>query len=351
VAGADGAQKVGLEVPIDLDRFFLDSTCVQAKIHFPVDWTLLRDGVETLLAAIILIRKHGLKHRIMEPRLLMKRMNALCIEMTQCRRRTDSARARKMSLRKLKKLAKIIRRHGQRYYDLLVERWPETDWTQRQSRQVLNRMRNVLDQLPEAMRQAHERIIGGRPVENAEKILSLYEPDIHVIVRGKAGAEVEFGNTLALCEQAQGLIVDYKLFKEQSPADAGLLPECARRLQKNFSGLLPKGDFKISLAGDRGYDSPANQNHLVNLKWFNAVAARDPLQLQRQRKKSRFVKEQTRRAQTEGRIGIIKLNFIGDPIPARSFAGRSLRVAWAVLAHNLWVIARLPERQAQEKAA
>jgi hypothetical protein len=351
VAGVDGAQKAGLEVPIDLDRFFLDSTCVQANIHFPVDWRLLRDGAGTLLSAIILIRKHGLKHRIMEPALLMRRMNALCIEMTMARRRPDSAKARKMILRKLKKLTKMIRKHGKRYYDLLNACWPQTDWTQRQAQQVLSRMRNVLDQLPEAMRQAHERIIGERPIANAEKIMSLYEPDIHVIVRGKANAEVEFGNTLLLCEQAQGLIVDYKLFKQQAPADARLLPACARQLQKAFAGSLPNGDFKISLAGDRGYDSGDNQKHLADLKWFNAVAARDPLQLQRQRKKSRFVKEQTRRAQTEGRIGIIKINFIGDPLPAKGFAGRSLRVAWAVLAHNLWVIARLPEKQAKEKAA
>jgi hypothetical protein len=254
-------------------------------------------------------------------------------------------------LRKLKKLTKMIRKHGKRYYDLLNACWPQTDWTQRQAQQVLSRMRNVLDQLPEAMRQAHERIIGERPIANAEKIMSLYEPDIHVIVRGKANAEVEFGNTLLLCEQAQGLIVDYKLFKQQAPADARLLPACARQLQKDFAGSLPNGDFKISLAGDRGYDSGDNQKHLADLKWFNAVAARDPLQLQRQRKKSRFVKEQTRRAQTEGRIGIIKINFIGDPLPAKGFAGRSLRVAWAVLAHNLWVIARLPEKQAKEKAA
>jgi len=303
------------------------------------------------LAAIILIRKHGLKHRIMEPGRLMRRMNGLCLEMTLCRRRTDSVKTRKMVLRKLKKLTKIIRRHGERYYDLLKARWRQTDWSQRQAQQVLNRMRNVLDQLPEAIRQAHERIIGERTIANEQKILSLYEPDLHVIVRGKAGAEVEFGNTLLLCEQAQGLIVDYKLFQEQAPADPGLLAECTRRLQKNFSGLLPQGAFKISLAGDRGYDSQANQNHLANLKWFNALAARDPLQLQRQRKKSRFVKEQTRRAQTEGRIGIIKINFIGDPVPTRGFAGRSLRVAWAVLAHNLWVIARLPEKQTQAKAA
>ncbi|MBE7499012.1 MAG: hypothetical protein HS113_01620 [Verrucomicrobiales bacterium] len=62
----------------------------------------------------------------------------------------------------------------------------------------------MLAQLPQAVKQAHERIIGERPVANAGKILSLYEGDLHVIVRGKAGAAVEFGNTLFLAEQRKG---------------------------------------------------------------------------------------------------------------------------------------------------
>ncbi len=44
---------------------------------------------------------------------------------------------------------------------------------------------------------------------NAEKILSLYDGDLHVMNRSKASGE--FGNALFLCEQSDGLIVDYKL--------------------------------------------------------------------------------------------------------------------------------------------
>ena len=84
-------------------------------------------------------------------------------------------------------------------------------------------MDQVLERLPQAARQAHERIIGGRQVANAEKILSLYEPDIHVLVRGKAGAEVEFGNTVLLGENRQGIILDYQIWKETAPSDTHLL--------------------------------------------------------------------------------------------------------------------------------
>ena len=50
---------------------------------------------------------------------------------------------------------------------------------------------------------------------------------------------------------------------------------------------------------------------------------------------------QRRRSQTEGRIGILKNDFLGQPLRAKGYASRALGVAWSVLAHNLWVLARL----------
>ena len=47
-----------------------------------------------------------------------------------------------------------------------------------------------------------------------------------------------------------------------------------------------------------------------------------------------------RRAQTEARIGIFKANFLGDCLPTKSRKAQHRYVAWATLAHNLWVLAR-----------
>jgi hypothetical protein len=48
-----------------------------------------------------------------------------------------------------------------------------------------------------------------------------------------------------------------------------------------------------------------------------------------------------RRAQTEGRIGILKNVFIGESLSGKGYAHQRLEVAWSILAHNLWVIARI----------
>jgi len=139
---------------------------------------------------------------------------------------------------------------------LLDLNWQATDWTRRQAEQVLKRIDSVMEALPAAVKQAHERIIGERPVANDEKLLSLFEPDLHVIVRGKAGEEVEFGNLLILGEQSDGLIMDWELFKEEVPADTRLVRPSVERVENGLR-LSVK-----SLVADRGFDNKTTSNGL-----------------------------------------------------------------------------------------
>src|SRR5438132_10433713 len=111
----DGKQVLELEKPLDLSTMFLDTTCVKANIHFPVDWVLLRDGVKSLMQSVELIRTHGLKSRMCEPRELIKKINRLYMEMTHNRRKKNSNKERKRELREMKKLAIVVRGHARRY--------------------------------------------------------------------------------------------------------------------------------------------------------------------------------------------------------------------------------------------
>jgi hypothetical protein len=192
------AGPLDLKEPVNLEEYFVDTTAIKANVHFPVDWVLLRDATRTLMKAVTLIRREGLKTRMEPPSEFLRRITRLCIEMTHSRRKPESRKERKRILRAMKKLVKVVGRHARKHRDLLDREWEKTDWSRRQAEQVLRRMDQVLELLPRAQKQAHERIIGERKVANAEKILSLYEPDIQVLVRGNAGAEVEFGNKLLL---------------------------------------------------------------------------------------------------------------------------------------------------------
>ena len=160
---------------------------------------LLRDASRSCILAIKTIRKQGLKHRIVEPSKLMTNINKLCMKMANTRRNHGGKKARKAILREL--AVRIIAKHAQNYRDLLAKEWQQTNWTLKQAQQVIARIDAILAQLPKAIKQAHEGIIGARMIAAPDKILSLDDRDAAVIMRGKAGNEVEFGHKLLSSEQ------------------------------------------------------------------------------------------------------------------------------------------------------
>ncbi len=202
----------------------------------------------------------------------------------------------------------------------------------------------MLTKLPHAIHQAHERIIGERRLDNSEKILSLYDEDVHVLVRGKSGSEVEFGNGLYLAEQRDGLIVDWDLFKDRPPADTALVSRSVSRIKKAY------GMIEVFCA-DRGFDSKANANILAREEVFNAICPKSPTRMAERTAEPRFMQCQNRRAQTEGRIAIFKNVYLGRPLRSKGFASKENTMLWCVLTHNLWVLARMVLADEKEQAA
>jgi hypothetical protein len=136
-------ERIGLLKPLDLDAYFVDSSCLKANIHFPVDWVLLRDAARTLMKAVRLIRNQGLKHRMEEPEVFLRQMNRRCIEMAQAGTKFQSQRRRKKILRQIDRLVGVVRNHAVRYRALLDRKWEQTDGSRGQTEQVLRRMDQV----------------------------------------------------------------------------------------------------------------------------------------------------------------------------------------------------------------
>jgi len=106
-SAAEEDSPLELEEPLDLETQFLDSTCVELNIHYPTDWVLLRDAVRTLMKATMLIRERGLKVRMKEPEVFLRRMNRLSMAMAKQGRRAGPRKARKKTLRAMKRRVKI----------------------------------------------------------------------------------------------------------------------------------------------------------------------------------------------------------------------------------------------------
>ncbi len=330
------------ETALRFDEIFADTTCVKSNIHAPVDWVLLRDATRTLIRAIILIRNQGLRHRIGSPEQFTSQMNKLCIEMTHTRKKKNARKVRKQIFRRMKRLMKTIEAHACSYHTLLEECWIETEWSEVEKQVVLNRIQGILDQLPQAIHQAHERIIGERRIANSEKILSLYEPDVCVLVRGKAGAEVEFGNGLYLAEQTDGLIVDWEFMQNQPTADNKLVKPSIQRITDAYG---KPGSYVT----DRGFDAADNRIDLEELEIINAICPRSVPLLREKLEDEGFCRLQKRRGATEARIGIFKNAYLGTPLQSKGFKNRMIRIEWCILGHNLWKLARMAAQQLEEK--
>jgi len=289
--------------------------------------------------AIQQARKHGILNRMpKKPNAYMRDMNKLCIKMTHARRRKNSKKARKKTLRQMKKMMRTVEGIAQGHLEKLCKQGASKGLSILKIQILADKFRAILNQVDAIIQQAHERIIGERRVANKDKILSLYERDMHVIHRGKAAAESEFGNTLFLAEQADGLIVDWRLYQDQAPADSKMVPEHIERMEKEH-------DIKLKgFTGDRGFDSTDNNTVLETSEIENYICPKNIEKLNERLKDEDFRNNQTRRAQTEARIAIITRNFTGNPAQKWGYTNKQRFCAWAILTHNLWVLARLPRR-------
>ncbi len=157
-------------------------------------------------------------------------------------------------------------------------------------------------------------------------------------MRGKAGAEVEFGNALYLAEQVDGLIVDWDFIQEQPPGDNKLTPESLMRIRNEYGTIS-------SYTADRGFDSPENTLELEEWDILNAICPRSIKKLEENLEDERFCRLQKRRGATEARIGIFKNAYLGKPLRSKGFDHREIRIGWCVLTHNLWKLATMAAEQ------
>ena len=241
-------------------------------------------------------------------------------------------------------MAKVAK-HANNHLRLVEQKWETTGMTRSYVQQIIEQITNVTDQLDQAIKNAHERIIGERQVKKEDKVLSLYEHEVNIVVRKKAGAEVEFGNTLYIAEQTDGVIVDWKFFAQQAPADCKMLKDSHQRIVSNIGT-----DVKL-MAGDRGFDSRNSQGYMLENHIYNAVCPRSPAELIERLKEGDFCQAQKRRSQTEARISILSHCFCGSPMRQKGFENREIHMGLSIFSHNLWVAARIKIKQEQQKQA
>lgn len=73
--------------------------------------------------------------------------------MTHVRRKANGKKQRKIIFRAMKKLSACIAKHAKRYRELLNKEWEKTNWTDKQAKQVIQRLDAILQQLSKHTRE------------------------------------------------------------------------------------------------------------------------------------------------------------------------------------------------------
>ncbi len=319
----------------------VDTTAVEADVHFPTDSGLIGDGVRLVsrllrrAKAVLGEAAAGLgeafRSRVRTVRKLSQQLHRIA------RRKNEQGRAAlKAGYVRLIASAKRTRAQGARVIGALRGRCDD-----RAALRLADRLGEVLPRLKQAIGQAERRVLKNDPVPSAEKLVSLFEPHTQVIPRFKAGKAVEFGRKLRLDEVDGGLVTGYAILERGGGQDQPCLADSLASHRRQF-GRPPH-----LLAADRGMSSPKNEE-LAKEAGIRHVAlphvGKAPPGRRAEEKGRRFRNAYRFRAGIEGRIHVLKRDRGLRRCRYHGERGFGRWVGWGIVTHNLAKVARAATR-------
>ena len=326
-------------------RMRVDTTVVEANIHYPTDSTLLGDGVRVLTRAMKKITKIagevGTK--------LCDRSRSVKFRLLEIGR---AARAKgatgqdklKRSYRQLLNATSRVVGQAKRFSAEVGQGVKQATDVMKQM--ALEGLRHELDEMvplvKQVMKQTRARIFHGN-TRSEGKLVSVFEPSTEIIRKGKASKPTEFGKMVKLQEAENQIITAYEVYA-QRPYDSDLMipaidTHCA------LLGRVPR-----LVAADAAFYSARNEAaaKAKGVKRF-CVPNRSTKSLERKReqKKRWFRNGQKWRTGCEGRVSVVKRRHGLSRCRYKGHAGIERWVGFGVIADNLINIGCVMEEAAQ----
>src|SRR5438477_33936 len=341
---------------IKLDRVRADTTVVPANVAYPTDSGLLSKGVVKMTAAIVALKGMGLATRTTvrdRSRSMRRRAHEIAAWL---RRRTDDAKQEVYAIN-----AEMVDLADAAVADALAVVCNARRSLSRAGDRASGKAVALVADLErtavlvaQIAAQTRVRLSGDVP-DGSSRIVSLHDPDARPIRKGRLGKPVEFGYKAQVADNADGVIVDFKLTKG-NPPDAPMLEPDIGRIKARF-GRAPK-----AVTADRGYGEAAVDTALMALGVRRVAIPRRGAPGLSRRKVQRargFVKLVKWRTGSEARISCLKRDWGWSRTLLDGEHGARTWCGWGVMAHNTNKISRLikertepPDRQlARERAS
>ena len=315
----------------------VDTTVVEADIHYPTDADLLADGVRVVTRTVRQLQQAGIATGVRfrnVTRSVRKRLLGLAKGLKQGQDKKKVARA-EVTAEVLGITQKMLRQA--QAIEEAARQWV-TDQGRGASRGVQRRVEELGTWLERTQRVVAQtkQVLGGDP-HVKDRLISLFDPDARPIRKGKLKAPTEFGYKVVVADEDRGFITDYQVLKG-NPSDKDLLVEPIKRHTERV-GKVPR-----EVATDRGMASETNDLALQTLgvehRSLPKTGKKDAAEQAREAT-SWFRRLQRFRAGGEGRISLLKRRYGWRRSRLRGYERVNTWIGWGAITHNLTKYARL----------
>ncbi|HLG72336.1 MAG TPA: ISNCY family transposase [Chloroflexota bacterium] len=313
----------------------VDTTVVEADIHYPTDADLLADGIRVVtrttrqLQAASQTPGKGFKDvgRAVKRGLLTLGKGLKAKGGNKSTTRASVTTAILSLAEDVVRRAKAVRAS--------VEAADQA--VPRAIRRRLEQLGTWLGRTERVIEQTKQVLAGDAHVKN--RLVSLFDPDARPIRKGKLNVAggTEFGYKVLVADDDRGFVTDYQV-TSGNPEDGKLLVGAIERHRERL------GQVPAAVAVDRGMASAANDTALARLGvTHRSLPKQGPLTpAEREKEHRRWFRQLQRfRAGGEARISVLKRKYGWRRSRLRGLAGVQTWVGWGTITHNLTKYARL----------
>jgi IS5 family transposase len=275
----------------------VDSTAVEADIHYPTDSGLLYDCIKVVSRLAGQCRKLGLATGEKTRDFTRSAKKQMLHIIKYARKRSEEGKSEfKDTYRKLIGIAKrCVSNAGK-----LTESIPEQSIGKAVS--IRKQLEQIIPITEQVMNQTRRRILNDEKLPSDEKILSIFQSDAYTIRKGKRGKPNEFGKVLEI-QQSDGKIITHWTIHDSNVSDTERFIPAVEQHRKTF-GKPPN-----LASGDRGFSSEDNERdaQALGVKHVCLPKRGKKSKERSQYEKQRWFKAGHRfRAGIEGTISVLK---------------------------------------------
>lgn len=316
-------------------RLRVDTTVVEAPIHYPTDSALLADAIRVLSREVGKIEEAGTKLPFVRTdvrRSLARRLLEIGYALRQ---RGDAAKeALVKPYKRLLRTAGRTTRQAIRARRAAIRAMKKARGKRRAAlARAVAKLDTFVPRAEQVIRQTRARVLRGVPNSDG-KLLSIFEPEARILRRGKLHKPTEFGSLVKVQEAEGGVVTDLAVV--QTHHDAALLVSSVERHIEIF------GTAPVLASTDRGFYSGAGVQQIEQLGVRHAVIPFPGKKSQKRLRHERqrwFRRGRAWRAGGEARIARLKHRFGMARSRYRGASGTARSVYWAGIANNLVAIA------------